>query len=116
MTVSPRRRFVTRLAAATFILTFSLTPLALAGTPTLGRHSCVSCWDRVASCESGQRWNYDGSSGFDGGLQFLPSTWRAAGGTRYAPYAHQATRMQQIAVASSMSLSAWPVCGRRYWG
>ncbi len=90
--------------------------LSSASTPTLGRYSCVACWDRVASCESGQRWNYDGSSGFDGGLQFLPSTWRAAGGARYAPYAHQATRLQQIAVASRMSLSAWPVCGRRYWG
>ncbi len=77
---------------------------------------CWPCWDRVASCESGQRWNYDGPSGFDGGLQFLPSTWRSAGGLRYAPYAHQATRVQQITVASRLSLSAWPVCGRRYWG
>ncbi len=82
----------------------------------LNRAPCYACWDRVAACESGGRWNYNGGSGFDGGLQFLPSTWRAMGGTRYAPYAHQATRLQQIAVASTMSLSNWPVCGRRYYG
>jgi Transglycosylase-like domain len=80
----------------------------------LGSLNCVSCWLRVASCESGQRWDYNGSSGFDGGLQFLPSTWLGYGGGKYAPYAYQATAMQQISIASHMSLSHWPVCGARY--
>jgi opacity protein-like surface antigen len=67
-------------------------------------------WDAIAECESGQDWSYNGSSGFDGGLQFLPSTWIGAGGERYAPYAWMATREQQIAIASTLSLSNWPHC------
>lgn len=74
-------------------------------------------WDRLAQCESTGNWSYNGSSGYDGGLQFLPSTWRAAGGTRYAPYAYLATREQQIAVAESWlaktSWSQWPACSRK---
>ena len=81
---------------------------------SLGSLGCVACWQRVASCESGGRWNYNGGSGFDGGLQFLPSTWQAYGGGKYAPYAYMASPMQQISIASKMSLSHWPVCGARY--
>lgn len=84
-------------------------PAAPAATP--------SVWDRLASCESGGNWAYNGPSGFDGGLQFLPSTWRAAGGTRYTPFAYQATREQQIAIASAWlkqtSWAQWPVCSRK---
>ena len=67
-------------------------------------------WDAIAECESGQNWSYNGPSGYDGGLQFLPSTWISAGGGQYAPYAYMATREQQIAVASTLSLSNWPGC------
>ena len=42
-------------------------------------------------------WYLDGHH--DGGLQFDPGTWRAAGGTRFAPYAYQATPEQQIRAA-----------------
>jgi hypothetical protein len=80
----------------------------------LGSLSCISCWDRVASCESGGNWSYNGSSGFDGGLQFLPSTWLGNGGGRYAPFAYMASRIQQISIASTMDLGQWPVCGSRY--
>ncbi|MDQ3974477.1 MAG: transglycosylase family protein, partial [Actinomycetota bacterium] len=72
-------------------------------------------WDRLAGCESGGDWSID--STYDGGLQFDPDTWRAYGGARYAPQAHQATRSQQIAVAqrvrSAQGWSAWPACSRR---
>lgn len=74
-----------------------------------------SVWDRLAACESGGRWNID--SRYDGGLQFHPDTWRAYGGTAYAPYAHQATREQQIAIAervlASQGWAAWPACSRK---
>jgi hypothetical protein len=78
-------------------------------------------WLAIADCESGDHdglppytpnWSYNGSSGFDGGLQFLPSTWVGAGGRRYAPYAWQATPAEQIAIASTLSLSNWPYCQR----
>ncbi len=77
---------------------------------------CTACWDRVAACESGGRWNLNTGNGYFGGLQWLPSTWIANGGGRYSSMPHYATRLQQMTVASRMSLSNWPVCGRRYWG
>lgn len=75
-----------------------------------------SVWDRLAQCESNGRWNLNVGT-FDGGLQFLPSTWLAAGGGKYAPYAWQATREQQIAIAESWlaktSWAQWPACSRK---
>jgi resuscitation-promoting factor RpfE len=77
-----------------------------------------SVWDRIAACESGGNWADNTGNGYSGGLQFSPSTWRAYGGAAYAPYAWEASREQQIAVATNIynaqhSYGAWPVCGRR---
>ena len=74
-------------------------------------------WDRVAACESGGNWSINTGNGFYGGLQFSPSTWNYFGGQAFAPYAHQATKAEQIAVARrtlfSQGPGAWPVCGTR---
>lgn len=59
-------------------------------------------------------WATNTGNGFYGGLQFLPSTWSANGGGRYASMPHYASREQQIAIAAPMSLSNWLVCGSRY--
>jgi Transglycosylase-like domain len=77
-------------------------------TSTSGRN-----YQAMAQCESGGDWSYNGPSGFDGGLQFLPSTWIAAGGGEFAPYAYLATPQQQMIVADRLPLTAWPVCGTR---
>lgn len=73
-------------------------------------------WDDLAGCESGGRWDA-AEPPHEGGLQFLPSTWRAAGGTAFAAHAYEATREQQIEVAkrwlARTSPSQWPVCGPR---
>ena len=73
-----------------------------------------SVWDTIAQCESGGNWATDTGNGFQGGLQFTPSTWAAYGGTQYAPTANQATREQQIAVAEKVQAAqgwgAWPAC------
>lgn len=74
----------------------------------------ASGWDRVALCESGGNWSINTGNGYYGGLQFDHETWASAGGHRYAPEANLATREQQIAIASTLSLSRWPVCGSRY--
>ena len=78
----------------------------------------VGIWDQLAQCESGGNWSINTGS-FDGGLQFLPSTWTAQGGGRYAPYAYQATRDQQIAIAERLLAAtggsyraSWPGCSR----
>ncbi len=75
---------------------------------------CWSCWDAVASCESGGNWSINTGNGFYGGLQFTSSTWLAAGGGRYAPRADLASRVEQIVIAAPLALSNWPVCGARY--
>jgi murein DD-endopeptidase MepM/ murein hydrolase activator NlpD len=74
-------------------------------------------WDVLSLCEAGGRWTYNGSSGFDGGLQFHPATWSAYRLPGYAEFAWQATRVQQIAVGrrvlAEQGWQAWPVCSRR---
>jgi hypothetical protein len=74
-------------------------------------------WDTLAQCEANGDWAADNGDGFYGGLQFTPSTWTENGGGAYAPYANQATREQQIAVAkrvlSIYGWVAWPVCSQK---
>lgn len=76
-----------------------------------------SDWDRLAQCEAGGNWQINTGNGYYGGLQFSPSTWRAYGGGEYAPYAHLATREQQIAIAEKVlagqGWGAWPSCSAR---
>ena len=57
-------------------------------------------WDELAQCESGGRWDTvdRGPDGYDGGLGIYRGTWRAYGGTEFAPNAGLATRDQQITV------------------
>lgn len=64
-------------------------------------------WDRLAGCESTWQWHYNGSSGYDGGIQFHPQTWRAYGGQQFAAYAWQATPEQQIAVGERVLWAGW---------
>ncbi|MGW6412681.1 transglycosylase family protein [Streptomyces vinaceus] len=73
-------------------------------------------WDAIAQCESGGRWHVNTGNGHYGGLQFTSSSWRAAGGRKYAPRADLATKSQQIKVAerlaSMQGMGAW-TCARR---
>ncbi|GHE83819.1 transglycosylase [Streptomyces longispororuber] len=74
-------------------------------------------WDRIARCESGGNWRINTGNGYYGGLQFSAGTWRAYGGTAYAPTADQASKAQQIAVAAKVQRAqgwgAWPSCSAR---
>ena len=107
------RKAVTVLAASVGVAA-ATTALANPADAQNGHHSV---WDRVASCESGQRWHVDTGNGYYGGLQFSASTWRAYHGAKYASNADNATRMQQIQVARrvlhAQGRDAWPVCGPR---
>jgi len=71
-------------------------------------------WDRLAQCESGGNWAINTGNGYYGGLQFLPSTWRAAGGSGMP---HQASREEQIRVAENLRAEAgfrpWPACSAK---
>ena len=89
---------------------------AVAPSNPSARTADSNVWDRLARCESRGNWSSNVGT-FDGGLQFHPRTWKAYGGTRYAPSANQATREQQIAVAERVlarqGWRAWPACSRR---
>lgn len=72
-------------------------------------------WDRVANCESSGNWAINTGNGYQGGLQFAPSTWSSHGGSEFAPAANMASKDEQILVAervlASQGRGAWPVCG-----
>lgn len=69
---------------------------------------------RLAQCESGDP-TYNGSSGFDGAFQFLPSTWNSMG-TGYA-FAYEAPFAVQLDAAKRLiARSGWgqfPQCARK---
>lgn len=73
-------------------------------------------WDRVAACESGGNWAIN-TGGYEGGLQFLNSTWLSVKSVDDPPHAYQASRPAQIAAASRLlsrsGINQWPVCGHR---
>ena len=79
--------------------------------------SFTANWYAIAQCESGGTWAENSGNGFFGGLQFLVSTWLAAGGGRFAPRPDLATAAQQIATAETLlrlvggrGWTQWPVC------
>ena len=73
-----------------------------------------SDFDRLAQCESGQRWDLNTGNGYYGGLQFSASTWHALGGPDLP---HQNTREEQIEIARRQwrqsRWQAWPSCSRQ---
>jgi nucleoid-associated protein YgaU len=94
-----------------------LAPLGLLAATGNAAAADGGVWDRIAQCESGGNWHINTGNGYYGGLQFSASTWRAYGGTAYAPTADQASREAQIAVAAKVQQAqgwgAWPVCSAR---
>ena len=59
-------------------------------------------WNKIARCESGGRWNINTHNGYYGGLQFNLSTWKSAGGRKFAKYPHRASKREQIHVANTL--------------
>ncbi|MGH2790073.1 MAG: transglycosylase family protein, partial [Actinomycetota bacterium] len=81
-------------------------------SPSVAIADSEADWDLIAQCESSGNWHIDAL--YDGGLQFDPDTWLQFGGGRYARYAWQASREQQIAIAERVldgqGPGAWPNC------
>ncbi|GGG22539.1 hypothetical protein GCM10007304_40460 [Rhodococcoides trifolii] len=88
--------------------------LAFSGTANAAPDSD---WDKLAQCEAGGNWGINTGNGFQGGLQFSPSTWTSHGGGEYAATANQASREEQITVAErvlgSQGWGAWPSCSSK---
>lgn len=94
-----------------------LAPLGLLAAAGGAAAADGGVWDRIAQCESGGDWHINTGNGYYGGLQFSASTWRAFGGTAYAPTADRASKGRQIEIAAKVQhaqgWNAWPVCGAR---
>lgn len=127
--IPPAKPATTTTTSTTLAPTTTTTTLA-ASTYQAASYSDEGVWDDIAQCESGGNWALDDYH--DGGLQFHPDTWTsyvAAGKpyemVGYPPYAHQATREQQILVAirvrdgvkgssspylNPQGWNAWPNC------
>ena len=76
------------------------TPPA-SGKPPLNL-AMADMWDRIAWCESGQRWHLNLGSGYYGGLQFNMDAWRIAAGYDFAPRPDLASREEQITAANRL--------------
>lgn len=77
----------------------------------------TAVWDRLAECESSGNWTASTGNGYYGGLQIDLPTWRAYGGEEFAPRPDQASREQQIQVATRIrddrgGYGSWPACAR----
>ncbi|MGW0825639.1 LysM peptidoglycan-binding domain-containing protein [Streptomyces sp. NPDC002845] len=94
-----------------------LAPLGLLAAHGNAAAADGGVWDRIAQCESGGNWHINTGNGYYGGLQFSASTWRAYGGTAYAATADQASKAQQIEIATKVQRGqgwgAWPTCSAR---
>ena len=91
--------------------------LGIALSSALPAQAATTVWDKVAKCESGNRWHISTGNGYYGGLQFSSQTWKGFGGRKYGSQAHKATKAEQIAIARRVLAvqgpGAWPTCSRR---
>jgi hypothetical protein len=69
---------------------------------------------RVAACESGGRWHIINPP-YSGGLQWVASTWAAAGGRGLAAHASPLEQMYRAVLTMRRrgGWGDWPVCGSR---
>ena len=100
--------------AACGVAIAALTVAGVGLTAVPANAASAATWDAIAKCESSGNWSIDTGNGYYGGLQFLPATWRAFGGTGNPAKASKAT---QIAVAERVlkvqGWKAWPTCSAR---
>jgi resuscitation-promoting factor RpfA len=74
----------------------------------------TATWDAIAQCESSGNWSINTGNGYYGGLQFLPATWRAFGGTGNPAHASKATQIKIAErVLKVQGWGAWPACSAR---
>jgi resuscitation-promoting factor RpfA len=113
-----RRTGRSGLAAKRMAVVGTATALPLAAlVPSSAEAASLQTWNRLAECESGGNWSINTGNGYYGGLQFAQGTWRAFGGTKYAPRADLASKSQQILTAEKVlrvqGWGAWPACSRK---
>lgn len=73
----------------------------VAEVPVSGAYSSPNhaMWEQIAQCESGGNWSIQTGNGYYGGLQFLPSSWAAAGGVGNPA---DASKEEQMRIADNL--------------
>jgi hypothetical protein len=96
----------------------AVVPADVVPDPTVGSsrgQQADGVWDRLAACESNQRWDIVDPP-YYGGLQEDLVFWRRYGGTTFASRPDLATKNEQIVIAERglavQGPGAWPVCSR----
>ena len=76
-------------------------PAPVAEVPASGAYSSpnYAMWESIAPCESGGNWGIQSGNGYYGGLQFLPSSWAAAGGVGSPA---DASKEEQMRIADNL--------------
>ena len=76
-------------------------PAPVAEVPASGAYSSpnYAMWESIAQCESGGNWGIQSGNGYYGGLQFLPSSWAAAGGVGSPA---DASKEEQMRIADNL--------------
>jgi LysM repeat protein len=101
-------------AAAGCLAVACITMAGVGLTAAPASAASTATWDAIAQCESSGNWHIDTGNGYYGGLQFLPATWRAFGGTGNPA---NASKAEQIRVAERVlkvqGWNAWPTCSAR---
>ncbi|HTK62432.1 MAG TPA: transglycosylase family protein [Pseudonocardia sp.] len=101
--------------------TFAIVPFVLsAGTAQAAELAPSAGLDAIAKCESGGNPQAQNSGSTASGLyQFLDSSWRAYGGSKYGPRAKDATPAQQTEIAHAAvarsGLTPWKA-SQHCWG
>ena len=103
-----------RRATASVVAGMTLAGAAAVGFSAPAQAATEETWDRLASCESTNRWDINTGNGFYGGLQFTLSSWAAVGGEGYP---HHASKAEQIMRAEKLQdlqgWGAWPTCSKK---
>ena len=94
---------------------YLLAPVSSSGVRAAALDLGEGVWEVLANCEAGGAWSANTGNGFYGGLQFDEGTWLSYGGGEYAPFAHLASKDQQIEIAkrvrdSGRGYNPWPGC------
>lgn len=134
LTTTASTMFLPSTTTTTTTLPSTTTTTSTASTYQAASSSTITndVWDVIAKCETPPDGNWSARGTYEGGLQFLPSTWtsyvaagKPYGLVGYPAHAYDATREQQIVVAERVrdgikdssdpylnpqGWNAWPKC------
>ena len=101
-------------AAVSGLAVAALTAAGVGLSAAPASAASAETWDAIAQCESSGNWSINTGNGYYGGLQFLPATWRAFGGTGNPANASKATQIKIAErVLKVQGWGAWPACSAR---